>query len=79
VSQISRHARFRASDPPALILEDLACPVCGFRDPGEPHLRITDNTIRIFCDGCGAFITILLDDEQGRAIKRCGAVREYST
>ena len=47
------------------------CPACGHEELGDAHLRITDNSLRIFCNGCGAFITITLNDEQAGAIRRC--------
>jgi hypothetical protein len=67
---ISHTANFRPTDTLPTILEDLACPACGYQDPGEAHHRITHNMIHIFCDCCGAFTTILLSDEQARAIQR---------
>jgi transcription elongation factor Elf1 len=63
-------AKFDPSDSPARILQDLVCPACGREDPADACNRITDNKLRIFCDGCGAFATILLNDEQVRAIHR---------
>jgi transcription elongation factor Elf1 len=73
LSQIFHTATFKADDSPARIREELVCPVCGHGDPGDTHLRITDNSLRIFCTECGAFITVLLDDEQAQAVRRGSA------
>lgn len=73
MSRISHTATFGADASPDRIRDQLACPACGHRDLGDAHLRMTDNTVRIFCSGCGAFITIALSDEQARAIRRCSA------
>jgi transcription elongation factor Elf1 len=67
---ILRTAKFRCTDTPAQILEDLACPACGSWDPLASCSATADNKIRIFCEGCGAFITIELSDEQADAIHR---------
>jgi hypothetical protein len=69
VTEIIRTATFRASDPPALILADLACPRCGWQDPGDAPRRIEDYALHIFCEDCGAFVTVLLDETQARAIE----------
>ena len=50
------------------------CPACGHEDLGEAHLRISDNTLRIFCSACGAFVTITLSEEQAQAIRGCSAM-----
>jgi hypothetical protein len=71
---ISYGAKFNPADAPARILKDLACPVCGHQDPGNAHRSIADNKLRIFCDHCGAFITISLSHEQARALHRCSAI-----
>ena len=71
MSRIWHTATFEPDASPALIREQLACPACGHQDPGDAHLRITDNTVRIFCSACGSFITIALSDEQAGAIRRC--------
>jgi transcription elongation factor Elf1 len=70
VSHISRTAKFSSSDSLPDILADLACPSCGHRDVGEAFNRITDNKIRIFCDSCGAFATIELNDDQTLTCRR---------
>jgi hypothetical protein len=64
MSDILRVAQFSASDSLDRILEDLACPACGHRNPTELRRQIVENKLRVFCDGCGAFITIVLTDEQ---------------
>jgi hypothetical protein len=70
VRPISHNATFSPDDPLPTILADLACPECGNPDPGDAHGRITDNRVRFFCDCCGAFITVVLTDEQARAMHR---------
>ena len=71
MSRIIHTATFNREDSAARIREELVCPACGQRDPGDSHLRITDNSLRIFCTGCGAFITIVLSEEQANAVRRC--------
>jgi len=73
MSQVFHIATFSPDDSPARIREELVCPACGHADPGEAHLRISDNTLRIFCSSCGAFVTITMSDEQTEAIRRCSA------
>jgi transcription elongation factor Elf1 len=51
------------------MLADLACPACGHVESRELPDRIAMNRMRIFCDCCGAFVTILLNDEQVEAIR----------
>lgn len=70
-------AQFSPTDTARRILEDLACPACGRQDPADAYSLITNNKIRVFCDGCGAFITIALNDEQARAIHR-GGIAEWA-
>jgi transcription elongation factor Elf1 len=73
VSRVFHTATFGPQDGPARIREELVCPACGHDDLGEAHLRISDNTLRIFCGACGAFVTITLSEEQARAIRGCSA------
>jgi transcription elongation factor Elf1 len=73
MSRVFHVATFSPQDSPARIREELACPACGHEDLGDAHLRISDNTIRIFCGTCGAFVTITMSDEQALAIRRCSA------
>lgn len=73
MSEITYIAKFSPSDAPAQILADLCCPACGHRDPGDPHVRVSSNRVRIFCDCCGAFATVVLSDEQANAVHRCAA------
>ncbi|MGA2927027.1 MAG: hypothetical protein ABSG43_13705 [Solirubrobacteraceae bacterium] len=73
MSYVSHTATFSPTDPLARMLEDLDCPVCGHHDPGDAHRWITDNKVRIFCDCCGAFITISMTDDQARAIHKWSA------
>ncbi len=73
MSYVSHTATFSPTDPLARMLQDLDCPICGHHDPGDAHRWITDNKVRIFCDCCGAFITISMTDEQARAIHQWSA------
>jgi transcription elongation factor Elf1 len=66
---ISRTASFSPSDATDRILEDLACPACGHQDLANAHHRLASNQLRIFCEGCGAFITISMSDEQATTIQ----------
>jgi transcription elongation factor Elf1 len=75
VPHITRIARFNPGDTTDRILEDLACPACGYQDLGDAHRRVTSNELRIFCEGCGAFITISMNDEQVRTIYRWSMTR----
>jgi transcription elongation factor Elf1 len=68
--RIARTATFSPDDTFDRILEDLACPACGHEDPGNAQKWLDENKLRIFCEGCGAFITISVSDEQARAIHR---------
>jgi len=69
MSYISHTASFDPRDLPSVILADLACPNCGHQDLGDACDRITDRKLLIFCDGCGAFISTLLSDEQTEAAR----------
>jgi hypothetical protein len=73
VPELCHIAKFRPLDPPRAVLEDLVCPACGHEDSADAHRRISDNKMRLFCDCCGAFITIVLTDEQVLAIHRVTA------
>lgn len=65
---IIRTATFIPGDERSRIVAELACPSCGYVDD-EPAYRPTrDNRLRIFCDGCGAFITFTLSAEQAEAL-----------
>lgn len=75
--QIFYTAKFSPTESPDQILEDLACPACGRRDPTRAYNRISDNKLRTFCEGCGAFTTVLLNDEQVRALQR-GGIKEWA-
>jgi transcription elongation factor Elf1 len=70
MSRVFHIATFSPGDSPARIREELACPACGHQDPGEAHPQMSDNTLRIFCSGCGAFVTITMTEEQAEAIRR---------
>ena len=73
MSRVSHVATFSPEDSPARIREEFACPACGHQDPGDAHLQMSDNTLRIFCSACGAFVTITMSEEQAEAIRRCSA------
>ena len=68
--QVSYTATFTPGDSLARIRQDLACPLCGHEDPGAAHHWITENQMRIFCEGCGAFVTVFVSSEQATAIHR---------
>jgi transcription elongation factor Elf1 len=68
--QISYTATFKPDDSLDRILEDLACPVCRHKDPGATHHWISESQMRIFCEGCGAFVTVRVSREQATAIHR---------
>lgn len=67
--QLTHTARFAAADSLDRMLEELACPACGYLDPAERYRLTPDNKVRFFCDGCGAFVTILLSDAQADAVR----------
>jgi hypothetical protein len=70
VSEVIRIATFRPEDSIARMLEDLACPACGHREQAAAFPAISGDRIRIFCDCCGAFATIVLSEEQAAAMRR---------
>lgn len=67
---ITRIAEFGPTDTAERILAEISCPVCGYRDPSDIHRVRPANRVRFFCDGCGAFVTILLSDSQAEIIRR---------
>lgn len=68
--RISHSATFSPDDTLDRMLDDLTCPACGHQDLGNAHNWMGKNKIRIFCEGCGAFITVSVSDEQAAAIHR---------
>ncbi len=74
MTRISRHATFAPGDPLPVILDDLACPACGRRDPGQVEHWVIDTHLRTFCEGCGAFVTTVLSAEQVEAIRASAKV-----
>jgi hypothetical protein len=70
---ISHIATFNPTGARRRILEDLACPACGHCDPAVAYSRVIENKIRLFCDCCGSFITILLSEEQARVLHHWSA------
>jgi predicted RNA-binding Zn-ribbon protein involved in translation (DUF1610 family) len=59
---ITRNAQLPPADETGRILEDITCPACGWRDPAAEYRLTPGNKVRFFCDGCGAFVTILFSD-----------------
>ena len=66
---ITHVARFGPADAVDRIRDDIACPGCGYRDPAETYRLTLGNKVRFFCDGCGAFVTILLSDAQAEVVR----------
>jgi hypothetical protein len=69
VSEVIRIATFGPGDSREQILEELACPACGHREPAEAFPAITGDRVRLFCDCCGTFTTIILSGEQAAAVR----------
>ncbi len=69
MAQLTHTARFGAADALERMLDDIACPACGYLDPADTYRLTPGNKVRFFCDGCGAFVTILLDDAQAEAVR----------
>lgn len=67
---ITRAAAFGATDTDKRILAEIACPACGPRDPSDAYRVRPGNRVRFFCDGCGAFVTIMLSDAQAEIVRR---------
>ena len=67
---ITRAAAFGPADKAERILAEVACPACGYRDPSDAYRVRPGNRVRFFCDGCGAFVTILLSDTQAEIVRR---------
>ena len=67
---ITRSASFGPTDTDERILAEIACPACGYRDPADTYRVTPGNRVRFFCDGCGAFVTILLSDAQAEVVRR---------
>jgi hypothetical protein len=66
---ITHNAQFGPADPTDRILDDIACPGCGYREPASEYRLALGNEVRFFCDGCGAFVTILLTDAQAEVVR----------
>ncbi len=69
MAQLMHTAEFDVAGTPDRMLADLACPACGYRDPGEAYRVRPGNRVRFFCDCCGAFVTIQLSDAQARVVR----------
>lgn len=67
--ELTHTAHFAAADALDRMLEEIACPACGYRDPADSYRVSRENRVRFFCDGCGAFVTILLSDAQAEAVR----------
>ena len=67
---ITRNAVFGPGDAAEQILAELTCPACGYRDPDDACRPTPGNRVRFFCDGCGAFVTIVLSDTQAETVRR---------
>lgn len=67
--EVTHTATFRAADTFSRILEDMICPVCGYRDPADTYRLAPGNKVRFFCDGCGALVTVLLSAEQADVVQ----------
>jgi hypothetical protein len=67
---ITRVAEFGPTDTAERIRAAIACPACGYSDPADTYRVTSGNRVRFFCDGCGAFVTILLSDRQAEIIRR---------
>lgn len=72
--ELTHTARFSAADALDRMLEEIGCPACGYLDPGDTYRLSPDNKMRFFCDGCGAFVTILLTDAQAEAVRHWSSV-----
>ena len=70
MSEVICIATFRPEDSMARMLEDLACPACGHREQANAFPSISGDRIRVFCDCCGTFATIVVSDEQAAALRR---------
>lgn len=69
MTAITRTAAFGPADTAERILAEIACPACGYRDPADTYRVSPGNRVRFFCDGCGAFVTILLSDAQAEIVR----------
>jgi predicted RNA-binding Zn-ribbon protein involved in translation (DUF1610 family) len=67
MTELTHIARFAAADGLDRMVEDIACPACGYLDPDYTYRLTPENKVRFFCDGCGAFVTIVLSDAQAEA------------
>jgi hypothetical protein len=45
---ITRTACFEPTDPTARIVDEIACPACGYRDPSVEHRVTPANRVRFF-------------------------------
>jgi hypothetical protein len=66
---ITHVASFGRTDTAERMLAEIACPACGYRDPDDTYRPTPGNRVRFFCDGCGAFVTIVLSDAQAEALR----------
>lgn len=74
MAQLTHTARFGATEALERMLDDIACPACGYLDPADTYRLTAGNKVRFFCDGCGAFVTIVLNDGQAEAVRRWSSI-----
>ncbi len=75
---ITRTARFTPGADRAHIAEELACPSCGFADDAVTYRPTRENRLRVFCDGCGAFVVFTLSAEQAEAVRALSSPRTHA-
>ena len=74
MAEITHTAQFAPAAAITRILEDIACPACGYVEDAERYRLSPGNRMRFFCDGCGAFVTILLSKEQADAVRAWSSI-----
>ena len=75
MAELTHTAQFNPAGGVTEILEGIACPGCGYREPADSYRVSPGNRVRFFCDGCGAFVTIVLSDRQADAVRDWSFVR----
>ena len=80
MTEITDTAQFAPADAAFRILQDIACPGCGYLEQADSFRLSPGNRVRFFCDCCGAFVTIVMSDGQADAVRRwsSGASRSIS-
>lgn len=71
MTEITRTAAFGPFETAERVLTEISCPGCGC-PPDTYRLtgRAGASRVRFFCDGCGAFVTIVLSEAQAVAVRR---------